>query len=38
VNLAAEESEQLVRMQDKLRDELLRLQAPPEQLMRLGLR
>jgi arylsulfatase A-like enzyme len=37
VNLAWERPEQLARMQAKLRDELVRMQAPPEQRLRLGL-
>jgi arylsulfatase A-like enzyme len=37
VNLAEERPEQLAEMQGKLREELIRLQAPPEQLERLGL-
>ena len=37
VNLAAERPDKLAEMQDKLRAELLRLQAPQEQALRLGL-
>jgi arylsulfatase A-like enzyme len=37
VDLAAEQPEQLAKMQGKLREELIRLQAPSEQLQRLGL-
>ena len=37
VNLAAERPDKLAKMQDKLQAELLRLQAPQEQALRLGL-
>ncbi len=37
VNLAADRPGQLKLMQDRLREELVRLQAPPEQRQRLGL-